>query len=74
MRPDRRLLIDGKLTEGERSFPTLNPATGQVLGHAPDATVADAEAAVGAARRGREMGTAGFEEFLERKAFALPVA
>src|SRR5258705_12461249 len=50
-RADRRLLIDGRLLETERTFPSLNPATGAVLGHAPDATVADAEAAVAAARR-----------------------
>jgi aldehyde dehydrogenase (NAD+) len=48
---DRRLLIDGRLLETERTFPSINPATGGVLGHAPDATVADAEAAVAAARR-----------------------
>ncbi|MFI1212950.1 aldehyde dehydrogenase family protein [Streptomyces sp. NPDC020802] len=47
----RRLLIDGKLVEAGRTFATLNPATGEVLGHAPDATPADAEAAVAAARR-----------------------
>jgi acyl-CoA reductase-like NAD-dependent aldehyde dehydrogenase len=50
-RPDRRLLIDGQLVETARTFRSLNPATGEVLGHAPDATVADAEAAVAAARR-----------------------
>jgi aldehyde dehydrogenase (NAD+) len=48
---DRRLLIDGQLVEAERTFPSLNPATGEVLGFAPDATVADAEKAVAAARR-----------------------
>src|SRR6201991_410675 len=47
----RRLLIDGRLLETERTFPSINPATGTVLGHAPDATVTDAEAAVAAARR-----------------------
>jgi aldehyde dehydrogenase (NAD+) len=47
----RRLLIDGKLLDTSRTFPTVNPATGEVLGHAPDATLADAEAAVAAARR-----------------------
>jgi len=49
---DRRILIGGKLVESGsgRSFASLNPATGEVLGHAPDATVADAEAAVAAAR------------------------
>ncbi|MGE2723731.1 aldehyde dehydrogenase family protein [Mycolicibacterium pulveris] len=48
---DRHMLIDGRLLETSRTFPTLNPATGAVLGHAPDATVADAQAAVAAARR-----------------------
>src|SRR5258705_2596532 len=47
---DRRLLIDGRLLGSERTFPSINPATGAVLGHAPDATVSDAEAAVAAAR------------------------
>ena len=47
----KRLLIDGKLVESGRTFPSLNPATGDVLGHAPDATAAEAEAAVAAARR-----------------------
>ncbi|MFF4272745.1 aldehyde dehydrogenase family protein [Streptomyces sp. NPDC001536] len=49
--PDRRLLIDGRLVEGDRTFATLNPTTGDVLGHAPDATTEQAEAAVAAARR-----------------------
>jgi acyl-CoA reductase-like NAD-dependent aldehyde dehydrogenase len=49
----RRMLIDGRLIESSscRTFPSLNPATGEVLGYAPDATVADADAAVAAARR-----------------------
>ena len=48
---DRRMLIDGELVDAARTFATVNPATGAVLGHAPDASVADAEAAVAAARR-----------------------
>jgi aldehyde dehydrogenase (NAD+) len=47
----RRLLIGGELRAAERTYPSLNPATGEVLGQAPDATVADAQAAVAAARR-----------------------
>ncbi|GAA2737340.1 aldehyde dehydrogenase family protein [Actinocorallia aurantiaca] len=47
----KRLLIDGRLVEAERTFASVDPATGEVFGHAPDATVADTEAAVGAARR-----------------------
>jgi acyl-CoA reductase-like NAD-dependent aldehyde dehydrogenase len=49
--PDRRLLIDGRLVDAHRTFASLNPATGDVLGYAPDASVSDAEAAVAAARR-----------------------
>jgi aldehyde dehydrogenase (NAD+) len=48
---DRRLLIDGQLVTTDRTFPSYNPAIGAVVGHAPDATVADAQAAVAAARR-----------------------
>ena len=49
--PDRRLLIDGRLVATEKTFPTTNPATGQVLGYAPDAGVEEARQAVAAARR-----------------------
>ena len=47
------LLIDGALTAatGGATFETLNPATEQVLGVAADATAADMDAAIGAARR-----------------------
>ncbi len=48
---DRRLLIDGRLVTADKTFPSINPATGVVIGHAPDASVADAEAAIAAARR-----------------------
>jgi aldehyde dehydrogenase (NAD+) len=51
VRADRRLLIDGRLVTAERTFPSVNPATGEVLGYAPDAGLAEAEAAIAAARR-----------------------
>ncbi|WP_436789183.1 aldehyde dehydrogenase family protein [Yinghuangia sp. YIM S10712] len=47
----KRLLIDGELVAAERTYPTLNPATGEVLDQVPDATVSDAETAIAAARR-----------------------
>jgi aldehyde dehydrogenase (NAD+) len=47
----RRLLIDGCLVGADRMFPSLNPATGAVIGHAPDATAEHAHAAIAAARR-----------------------
>jgi acyl-CoA reductase-like NAD-dependent aldehyde dehydrogenase len=47
----RRLLIDGELVGSDRTFPSVNPATGEVLGEAPDASAAQAEAAIAAARR-----------------------
>nr|MDT0522412.1 aldehyde dehydrogenase family protein [Streptomyces sp. DSM 41633] len=50
-RADRKLLIGGELREAPRTFPSVNPATGEVFGYAPDATVADAQAAVAAARQ-----------------------
>jgi aldehyde dehydrogenase (NAD+) len=48
--PDQ-LLIDGKLVAAQRTYPSVNPATGEILGQAPDASVADAQAAIAAARR-----------------------
>jgi aldehyde dehydrogenase (NAD+) len=48
---DRLLLIDGRLVTADRVFPSVNPATGAVMGHAPEAGVAEAGAAIAAARR-----------------------
>ena len=49
---ESRLLVDGKLVAGNGgTFPTINPATEEVLGVAADATVADMDAAIDAARR-----------------------
>jgi len=47
----KRLLIDGEPVTTERTFASYNPATGDVVGHAPDAGVEEAEAAIKAARR-----------------------
>ncbi|MDO3646928.1 aldehyde dehydrogenase family protein [Nocardia mangyaensis] len=47
----KRLLIDGRLVEAEQTFASLNPATGEVYGYAPDATLEQTEAAIAAARR-----------------------
>src|SRR4051812_25362968 len=53
MNHEERLLIDGELVdaEGGRTFETVNPATGEVLGTASDASLADAQRAIAAARR-----------------------
>jgi aldehyde dehydrogenase (NAD+) len=49
---ESRLLIDGNLVVGGGgTFPTLNPATEEVLGVAADATADDMGLAIGAARR-----------------------
>ena len=50
---EERLLIGGDLVpaEGERSYATVNPATGEELGTAADASVDDARRAVEGARR-----------------------
>jgi acyl-CoA reductase-like NAD-dependent aldehyde dehydrogenase len=45
-----RLLIGGEWVEaGDGTYPIVNPATEEVVGHAPNASVADAEAAAAAA-------------------------
>jgi aldehyde dehydrogenase (NAD+) len=49
--PDRRLLINGQLVTTDRTFPSVNPATGDVIGHAPDSGTDEAAAAIAAARR-----------------------
>src|ERR1700753_3410358 len=46
-----RMLIDGKLVAADRTYPSVNPATGEVLDQAPDPATADAQAAIAAARR-----------------------
>ena len=49
---ESQLLIDGKLVAGSSgTFPTLNPATEEVLGVAADASVDDMGGAIEAARR-----------------------
>ncbi len=53
---DRRLLINGELVEADATYASLNPATGEVLGHAPEAGVEHAVAAVAAARRAFDTG------------------
>lgn len=52
---DSNLLIDGALVpaHGGLTFASINPATEEVVGHAADATAADAEKAIAAARRVR---------------------
>jgi aldehyde dehydrogenase (NAD+) len=45
------LLIDGELIDPGRTFPSLNPATGEVVGLVPDASVEHVDQAVQAARR-----------------------
>ena len=46
-------LVDGKLCGASdgASYDILNPATGEVIGQAPDSTAADVDAAIAAARR-----------------------
>src|SRR6476659_7867454 len=50
---EERLLIAGELTaaEGGRTFETINPATGETLGTAADASVGDVTRAIELARR-----------------------
>jgi len=50
---ESRMLIDGKLVEatGGRTYDNINPATEQVIGPVADASAADMEQAINAARR-----------------------
>ena len=54
---EERLLIDGKLVPaaGGATYETINPATEAVLGRAADASTADGERAIAAARRRRRI-------------------
>lgn len=70
---EERLLIDGALRSAEHdaTYPVENPATGGQLGVAADATPADVEAALAAARRAfDESGWAGDVETSGCGAFA----
>ncbi|WKN47416.1 aldehyde dehydrogenase [Nocardioides sp. Arc9.136] len=51
--PPAQQLVDGKLVAASdgATYPIRNPATGEVIGHAPDGTADDVEAAIAAARR-----------------------
>jgi len=51
--PAPQLLIDGKPTGASNgaTFPIVNPATEEVIGHAPEASAEDVDAAIAAARR-----------------------
>lgn len=51
---DQRLLIGGELRDAATAYPSVDPASGEVFGYAPDASVEDAEAAIAAARRAFE--------------------
>lgn len=49
---ESRMLIDGELVGGEAgSFPSINPATEEVLGEVADASMSDMHRAIDAARR-----------------------
>jgi aldehyde dehydrogenase (NAD+) len=50
---DARMLIDGELVEATSGarYPNVNPATEEVIGETSDADAADADRAIGAARR-----------------------
>jgi aldehyde dehydrogenase (NAD+) len=49
-----RLLIDGQWVDGGKKFDTINPATGEVLTQIAEASAADVDQAVSAARRAFE--------------------
>lgn len=46
-----RMTIDGQLVRADQAFPVINPATGEVLLHAPNCSIDQLDAAVTAAQR-----------------------
>ena len=44
-------MINGELVSSANTFEVKNPATGEVIGHAPISTASDVEAAVSAAEQ-----------------------
>jgi aldehyde dehydrogenase (NAD+) len=71
-----RLFIDGKWVDGsgDETLTVINPATEAVIGTVPLGTVADAEAAVKAARRAFDDGPWGRSTPMERASFLLRMA
>ncbi|MGW0246145.1 aldehyde dehydrogenase family protein [Nocardia goodfellowii] len=53
----RKLLIDGKLVASDATLASINPATGELVGYAPEASPGEAAAAIAAARRAFDTGT-----------------
>ncbi|MFC4595737.1 aldehyde dehydrogenase family protein [Sphingobium tyrosinilyticum] len=51
MATSHKLLIDGKLVDGEETLDVINPATGDIFCTVPRASTAQAEAAIAAAKR-----------------------
>lgn len=56
--PDALLYIDGVIrqAEGDKTYPNISPWTGAAVGRAADASAADVDAAIGAARRAFDQG------------------
>ncbi|MEO0471974.1 MAG: aldehyde dehydrogenase family protein [Bacteroidota bacterium] len=65
-------MIDGKAIGSQETFAVHNPATGELLGHAPISSPADVEAAVAAARSAQPAWAAKSDD--ERKAILMQVA
>src|SRR5690242_11266539 len=53
VKPETRMLIDGKLVDADsgRTFDNVNPATEEVIGEVADASAAEMQRAIAAARR-----------------------
>jgi aldehyde dehydrogenase (NAD+) len=57
--PDALLYIDGVIrpAQGDKTYPNISPWTGEPVGRAADASAADVDAAIAAARRAFDQGT-----------------
>ncbi|MBI0577417.1 aldehyde dehydrogenase family protein [Neobacillus cucumis] len=71
-----KMFIDGewKDSENQETRPVINPANGEVITHAPEGTVADARAAIFAARRAFEEGVWSGLSAQERASYLFKIA
>lgn len=71
-----KMFIDGEWTDSEtlETRPVINPANGEVISYAPEGTVADARAAIFAARRAFEEGVWSGISAQERASYLFKIA
>src|SRR3954471_8896249 len=71
-----KMFIDGewKDAENQQTRPVINPANGEIISYAPEGTIADARAAIHAARRAFGEGVWSGISAQERASYLLKIA